>query len=62
MESEKRSYQLWIRFDQYCLEVDFIAEKLRNGCIPQGKREKITYRLRDLQKRLIPQVVAQIQR
>ncbi len=40
-----------------CKEADFVRTKLGNKNISQGKREKLIYRLNDLEKRIIPRQV-----
>ncbi len=49
----------WVRFLNYCKETKAIREKLSNG-VPQGKREKLEYRLFDIETRLIPVLIAKM--
>ena len=62
MEDGVMDSRLQSRFERYCLETEAIQVKLQNGSIPQGKREKLAYRLNDLECRLIPRLVEVIQR
>ena len=55
------SHPLGNRYEQYRKEVESIERKLQNGNLPQGKRGRITYRLNDLNRRLIPQLMAEMQ-
>jgi len=49
------------RYEQYCKEVRSIERKLQHDNLPQGKKERIAFRLRDLNARLIPQLMAEMQ-
>ena len=44
------------RFSAYCQEVERIEKKLRNN-IPQGKGEKLQFRLKYLKEKLIPKLL-----
>jgi len=48
------------RLGAYYKEAEAIKRKLGNG-VPEGKKEKIGFRLRDIEKRLIPELISQIQ-
>jgi len=48
-----RNSPLSDRLDAYTREVTALERKLSNGA-PKGKQERRRYRLRDLQKRIIP--------
>ncbi len=47
------------RWKNYTEESTAIKVKLSNS-LPEGKREKLEFRLKDLEVRLIPQLVEQI--
>jgi hypothetical protein len=44
----------------YQREATAIEARLRNG-VPEGKREKLKFRLKDIEERLIPELVSQMQ-
>jgi len=44
----------------YQREAMAIETKLRNG-VPEGKKEKLKFRLKDIENRLIPQLLSQMQ-
>jgi len=48
------------RLEAYYSEARAIKRKLDNG-VPEGKKEKIGFRLRDIEKRLIPGLISKIQ-
>jgi len=62
MEEGVMNSQLQGRFEQYCLETEAIKKKLQNGCTPPERRNRLAYRLNDLERRLIPGLVEAIQR
>lgn len=45
------------RLQNYYFEEERIQKKLRNKEISQGKREKLEFRLKDIQERLIPSTI-----
>ena len=61
MDSGYLEGSLWRRFLGYCVELRGIERKLGNN-IPLGKREKLVFRQQDIKNRLIPDVVAEIQK
>lgn len=60
MEDERGNSQLWGRFNNYCLEMTAIQKKLDNSRLPQGKREKLDFRFKDLERRIVPKLVHEI--
>ena len=48
------------QYKNYCDEIEGIKRKLDNGAVPEGKKAKLRYRLRDIETRLIPQVVSRM--
>ena len=51
---------LWKRWEAYQTEVEAIKRKISNS-VPPGKRERLEYRLNDLETRLLPQLTRRIQ-
>lgn len=43
-----------VRFSNYCVEKTAIEKKLNNPRVPEGKKERLRYRLRVLNEILIP--------
>ena len=62
MDEGRVNGQLLKRFEQYCKETERLQKKLQDGHVPQGKRERAAYRLSDLQNRLIPTLIEEMQR
>ena len=48
------------QYKHYCDEAGAIKKKLDNEAVPEGKKAKLRYRLRDIETRLIPQVVSRM--
>jgi hypothetical protein len=48
------------RLDAYYGEARAIKRKLANG-VPEGKKERIGFRLRDIEERLIPELISRMQ-
>jgi hypothetical protein len=60
MELPVADSRLWERWNAYQTEVEAIKRKIGNG-VPEGKRGKLEYRLNDLETRLLPQLVKEMQ-
>ena len=60
MELSEVEVNLEERLEAYQREVVAITAKLRNG-VPEGKREKLKFRLKDIEHRLIPELVSGMQ-
>jgi len=48
------------RLEAYCKEAGAIKRKLGNG-VPEGKKGRIAFRLKDIEQRLVPQLISRIQ-
>ena len=59
MEREMKKQELIQRYRAYCIEVDSLAEDLRNNRTPPEKRKRQARRLRILQERLLPELQAE---
>lgn len=53
MEEISDISEINLRLDNYAREERDILRKLGNG-VPEGKREKLNYRLKDIRTRLMP--------
>lgn len=50
------------RFSHYCEEKDAIVRKLNNSNVPAGKKERLNFRLKLLEEKLIPDTILAVQR
>lgn len=48
------------RLDSYHREARAIKRKLGNG-VPEGKKDRIAFRLEDIEKRLVPGLISKMQ-
>lgn len=57
---EKLDLQSHQIYENYCREIKRIMEKLGNVDIPEAKKERIQFRLRDIKTRLVPQLISRM--
>ena len=50
----------WKAYENCCIELDAIKRKLDNGDLPEGKRERLLFRQKDLRERIIPKFSSRI--
>lgn len=60
MEISQGNVPTWDRWNAYQREKEAIKRKLENG-VPEGKKGRLKYRLNDLEIRLIPIVIKELQ-
>ena len=62
MDSPAEIGGIWQRrMDAYQKEIEVLSGKLDKADVPPGKKEKLDFRLRDIQNRLLPGAVCKMQ-
>lgn len=54
METGEHDSRLLVCWDNYCRERESLARRLKKNAIPEGKKDKMRFRLEDLEERIIP--------
>ena len=50
----------FVAYENSCKELKAVEKKLNNGFLPQGKREKLLYRKKELEEKILPNLAKRL--